>query len=343
MTVPRASHSATLLADGTVLIAGGCTLDSCELGVDGATAEVYDPAADAFAPTGRMRTPRVGHAATRLPGGKVLIAGGWGQNEVLASAELYDPATGTFAPTRSMTTRRAAHTATALPGGRVLIAGGYDGGRDLAGAEVYDPRTGRFTPTGAMGTPRSAHVAALLADGRVLIAGGRSGEGTVLGSAEVYDPRTKAFTPVGDMSVVRHKHAAASLPDGRVLIVGGSDARDSAGRYRSAETYDPTTGRFTPAADMHAERFKLPDAVAVLRSGEVLVAGGGDRGEVFDPRTGSSRPIAGDLGGDWSFATVTALPDGRALVAGGYDARIQLTAATGLYDPGIRNTPAATD
>ena len=334
MTVPRASHSATLLADGEVLIAGGCTLDSCELGADGATAELYDPAADAFAPTGRMRSPRVGHAATRLPGGEVLIAGGWGLDGVLSSAELYDPERGAFAPAGDMTARRAASTATALPDGRVLISGGFDGGRDLAGAEIYDPRTGTFTPTGAMGTPRSAHVSALLADGRVLVAGGRSGEGRVLGSAEVYDPVAKSFTPVGDMAVVRHKHAAASLPDGRVLIVGGSDARDSAGRHRSAETYDPVSGRFTPVADMHAERFKLPDAVAVLGSGEVLVAGGGDRAEVFDPHTDAFRQVAGDLGGEWSFATVTALPDGRALVAGGYDAGIRLTAATGLYDPG---------
>ncbi len=94
---------------------------------------------------------------------------------------------------------------------------------------------------------------------------------------------------------------------------------------------------------MAAESFKLPAAVAALRSGEILVAGGGDRAEVYDLRTDSFRRVAGDIGGDWSFATVAVLPGGRALVAGGYDARIQLTRATGHYDPRVWNKPATTD
>jgi hypothetical protein len=127
MTAARAAHTATLLPSGRVLIAGGCTLDSCELEEDGASAELYDPRVGSFAKTGTMGTERVSHTATLLPNGEVLLAGGWDRGGVLANAELYNPATGVFSPTSSMTTHRAAHTATLLPNGKVLIAGGYNG------------------------------------------------------------------------------------------------------------------------------------------------------------------------------------------------------------------------
>jgi len=131
MTAARAAHTATLLPDGRVLIAGGCTLDSCEMEEDGASAELYDPRGGSFAKTGTMGTERVSHTATPLPNGEVLLAGGWDRGGVLASAELYDLAAGVFPPTGSMTTHRAAHTATLLPSGRVLIAGGHNGNKSV--------------------------------------------------------------------------------------------------------------------------------------------------------------------------------------------------------------------
>lgn len=333
LAVARAAHSATALPDGRVLIAGGCTLDGCEMAEQGATAELYDPITGSFGEAGSMTTERVNHSATPLPDGRVLIVGDWDRDGVLASAELYDPATDIFAATRNMGSRRAGFSATALPDGRVLIVGCYDGSQRLATAEVYDARTGAFTPTGPMTTPRSEHVAAVLPDGRVLVAGGSRDDDDVLASAEVYDPISGTFAPTGEMTMVRRKHAAIALPDGGVLVVGGSDSRDWRGRYASAEVYDPAAGTFTATDRMAAARFKLPDGVAPLPTDEILVAGGGDRAELYDPAAGLFRGIAGDLGASRAFVTATALPDGSVLIVGGYDPAIAPTAGAWLYRP----------
>jgi hypothetical protein len=135
------------------------------------------------------------------------------------------------------------------------------------------------------------------------------------------------------MTMIRHKHAATVLRDGRVLIVGGSDARDGRGRYATAELFDPTTGAFGSVSAMSAERFKLPHAVVLLRTGEVLVAGGAERAEIYDPVTSSFRMTLGSLGADLSFSTATLLRDGRVLIAGGYDSRIQPTTGAWVYRP----------
>ena len=320
MALARATHSATLLSDGTVLIAGGYDGD-CHI----RDTELYDPSSRAFRAGPPLSAARCGHGAITLGDGRLLLVGGWGIRDPLASADLFDAARGTFVATGSMSVARGGGTTTLLRDGTVLVTGGTDGTRMLASAERYDPRSGLFVPAGDMTTPRSAHTATLLADGRVLITGGSSARDTVVGSAEIYDPASGRFAATGVMSVVRHKHGAALLPDGRVLLVGGADARDWSGRYASAELYDARRGVFEVTTKMSLPRFKLSDALVTVTDGRVLVAGGAAAVELFDSRRVGFTVLPGTFGSSLFFATATTLRDGSVLVTGGYDDRVRST------------------
>lgn len=313
----RASHTATLLSGGKVLIAGGMERN----GVFFDSADIFDPKTDSFRPTAaHMTMKRVSHSATVLADGRVLIAGGWPTPEnPVAAAEIFDPHRETFAATGDMTMRRAAQTATLLQNGKVLIVGGYDGDRSLATVELFDPVTARFVRNGQMNSPRVGHTATELVDGTILIAGGEAQRDEVVASAEIFDPKTNRFAVLpARMTAARYKHDAIRLRDGRVLIVGGSDARDWRGQYKSAEIFDPKTRTFSAAGDMHFARFKIDGSMVLLKDGRVLIGGGGEQAEVFDPATNTFAVVPGAFGQPLHFASVTPLGDGRALVVGGY-------------------------
>jgi Galactose oxidase, central domain/Kelch motif len=254
MVASRLMHTATRLANGDVLVAGGASSRS--------SAERYSPATRSWSAAGTMIEDRFRHTATLLRTGKVLVTGGCCSS---ASAELFDPATNSWIATGSMSDARSDHTATLLLDGTVLVAGG---GR-LSSAELYDPATGSWTPTGKMATPRSFHTATLLPDGRVLVVGGQDATGSALAGAELYDPRTGLWAFAGRMTSARESHTATLLADGTVLVASKDWV---AGRMVSAELFDPATGSWTTSAAMVEPR--VSHTATLLSDGTVLVAGG---------------------------------------------------------------------
>ena len=297
----RNRHTATLLPNGQVLVAGGnsdTTLSSAEL---------YDPAAGVWSATGDLGIPenaRRLHTATLLPNGQVLVAGGYNYNGPLAGAELYDPATGYWTPTGSLGFARGWHTATLLPNGKVLVAGGDDYNGPLASAELYDLATGFWTRTGSLGTARASDTATLLPNGQVLVAGGVDYYGNSFASTELYDPVTGTWSPTGSLTNPHGNHTATLLTNGKVLIAGGWGTNDDS--LASAELYDPATGSWTPTGSMGTVYGN--NTATLLPNGMVLVAAGSV--EIYDPEISVLNPtfnhpiILGD--GSFQFGFINA-------------------------------------
>jgi hypothetical protein len=308
MSVARFDHAAALLPDGKVLIVGGLERN----GVIEPTAELYDPATGNFSPAGKMQSPHGwGATATTLADGKVLVAGGattCGAPCYVADAELYDPATHSFTATGRMTAARAGARSVRLPNGDVLLVGGSSD--RVATAEVYHVATGKFSPAGETGIAEASPQVVALHDGRVLIIGSTR--------SVIYDPGAGRFTATGSLLTPRGKFGVALLPDGRVLVAGGQTGGAWGARVSSTEIYDPATGRFRAGPELTATRFKLSTAVVSLRDGRVLIGGGADYAEVYDPARQRFLRVGGSPMDGFLFSTATVLKDGRVLLAGGY-------------------------
>jgi len=334
MMIDRADHTATLLLDGTVLVVGSVYIAGPPgMGPPSAATELYDPGTGTWTATGSMIEGRLGHTATRLADGRVLVTGGDddGVSPGL-SAELYDPISGTWAATGNMI--EPFGIATLLLDGRVLVAGSGDSGPS---AQLYHPGSGTWTVTGSMIEARGWRTATLLLDGRVLVTDGGGS-----GSAELYDPDSGTWTVTGSMIEARSWHSATLLPDGTVLVVGGMGSTGSGGDevvflMASAELYDPDTGTWTATESMIEARHD--HKATRLADGRVLVTGGGVASiEVYDPSSGSWTATVSMIEGRGNH-TATPLSDGRVLVTGGYinTGSGGSTASAELYDPGSGN------
>ena len=298
---PRKYHTATLLQDGTVLVAGGLPEDDASASFTVLNeAERFNPATGAFSPVGTMAQARTGHAAVLLQNGKVLLTGGnatWAPGlattpiAATATAELWDPASGQFTLLgAAMTMPRRNHTATLLANGQVLICGGLEGaaasyGDILNTAELFDPVAGTFTATTApMTVARQAHSAVALQDGTVLLLGGVAYDALLnpygIPNAEVFTlTGTPPFLAAGSaLATGRGQAGVALLPNGQVFVAGGLGP---AGTWlQTTELYTPASGTFGLSALM-GQAVPYPVG-ALLANGQVVVIGMGDT-EVFNP------------------------------------------------------------
>jgi N-acetylneuraminic acid mutarotase len=337
----RTSHTATLLSNGEVLVAGGGNSTGALTG-----AELYNPATGKWNVSGGMATARGSHTATLLPNGQVLVAGGVGNGSspfapsCVATAELYNPSTGQWTATGSMTKPRGNHTATLLNDGSVLIAGGFcSGGFTYPdnSAEIYNPTSGTWKATGNMNVARAGTAAAVLANGQTLISGGNSTSAGGI-SAELYDPSTGNWTLTASMNVYRPNLAATLLSNGDVLVFGGTQLASSA-----SEFYNPATGAWTRTGQFLVAPSRSGHTLTSLGNGEALVAGGREKysftsySRVYNSATNSWPTTgAGHMGAVRSGHTATLLPNGQVLAAGGFDVSgvtVTFLASAELYTP----------
>jgi N-acetylneuraminic acid mutarotase len=226
MTAHRRIHTATLLADGRVLIASGMggTFGNPVM-LNGS--DIYDPATGSWTPTGRLATGRVFHTATLLQDGRVLVTGGSNFISIIYdTAEIYDPAIGQWRSAGSMSIARNSHTATVRADGKVLVVGGFNNrASDFtnSSAEQYEPASGSWTVTADLNIARGNHAATLLADGRVLVSGGNGGGSSAHNSAELFTSTTTILQITG-----------ASV-SGKILFVEGQNFDEGAKVYLNDE------------------------------------------------------------------------------------------------------------
>lgn len=323
LKITRSVHTATLLNDGTVLVAGG--MDNSQSPIK--SAEIFNPETNSFQTIADMTTPRVGHIAVLLKDGNVLIAGGFDSRKPTASAEIFDTKTKTFKAVENMKISRGGHVGTLLRDGKVLITGSETGEKEV---EIFDEKTGSFSIVGKMSVSRLAHTATLLEDGKVLIAGGSYDHGLTK-NAEIYDPVSNKLSATEEMPVPRHKHAAILLDNGNVLIVGGSDEKDWNGQYANALIYETEKGKFRTLNNMNASRFKIASAVTKLPGGNIFIAGANEQAEIFDYKKETFTSVSGKMDDPRYYTTATTLKDGRVLIIGGYNRAIKNNGNVWIY------------
>jgi hypothetical protein len=353
--------TATTLDDGRVLAVGGFSSAAQNKLTWAEESEIFDPLASTWTKAsqltgkdGLMRSTfglvtvkRAAHTATKLPDGRVLIAGGYGvekkalfglgpeEHDVLESAHIFDPRTNKFESVGSMSYPRYGHTATLMSDGRVLIAGGYSPGffdmhATLAPVEIFDPKSGKFSTESKwlifkQGTTekRQDHAAIALDNGgAVLLIGGQHYDEQWLGikrvltlsdTGEVYSGGQ--FTSVGKLVKPRRFTAAAPF-NGGAVVMGGDDMKTVIG---DVEIFDRATGKFAAKTQLAVAR---TNPAAATTADYALCIGG------FAPSVGEVAQVEAFDGDNMlpgltlatarNSAAVAQLNDGRVLVVGGF-------------------------
>lgn len=308
----RREHTATLLADGTILVVGG----RGERGGATAVVERFDPRTGLWHDAGRLRSARRHHTASLMPDGAVIVVGGDGSGSLLlgtildgiATVERYDPPTNRWSALAPLPQGVTFHSAVVLGDGRLLIAGGVDrngsAGRPLSTAWVYDLTHDRWVALAPLNLPRKRGVGVTLPDGRPMIVGGSEiGALSASRSAETYDAGTDSWQVVADLPArLLGTPQFARLADGRFLFVIDD----------AAALYDPGRQHWSAAASppqptANGTLTALPDGRALLIAFQ--------RQDIYDPAQDRWQFSTRAISRLWHTATL--LPDGRVVLLGG--------------------------
>jgi hypothetical protein len=325
MTTARSYHTATVLGNGKILVAGGLSQAGSTL-----TAEIYNPTTNTWANTGSMLVPRYMHTATLLKDGRVLVTGGYSGTGRMSSAELYDPTTGIWAATGTMAMPRAAHSAAYLQNGMVLVEGGCCDTvpsilSDLSSAEVWDSATGKWSSAGTLHAPHASGAAYLLSNGDVLVPGGTFMENGGSGpSTDLYSASGGSWSALPNLKQSRSTYAGDVLNEDFVVITGGNAGGCCSGTA-TAELYDPATQSWQAVPNMSTPR-RDHAAVAIANGTQLLVSGGytccndpaatRNSAEIFDLATRTWSTTASMFNPRYGH-TLTRIFDGTVLVVGG--------------------------
>jgi N-acetylneuraminic acid mutarotase len=319
MRTARSYHSATLLQDGRVLVAGGYSGPLASVGLN--TTEIYDPVTNSWTDAAPMLIAHASQAAARLADGRVLIAAGRSSAGDTTEAELYSPATNSWSRAGNLAVARTGATAIVLSTGKVLVMGGFGPAGVNPPAELYDPTTNSWSQLPNT-TAHFVGLAVSLGNGKLLVLGDGSNWNDLF--VAEYDPIANTWSPVDRPPV--SLGGAVLLGSGKVLFFGNPMP---GGDTRISELYDPVVHRWSAAAPMQPNGV-FGHAVA-LPDGRALVAGApgslGSLGcgslpqcpnaEVYDPTHDSWTATPEMAISPSEVATLTLLSTGKVIIAGG--------------------------
>ena len=334
---PRAAHTATLLGDGRVMLAGGFQVDLNGEVTTLGSVEIFDPVTGTLEPGPELMGPRAFHTATPLPGGKVLLAGGERESgegaQALSEALVLEVARGTYAQLE-MRAARSRHAAAADAWGRVLLVGGVGpGGTVVSEAEGFDSETGAVFAVPSPVARVGMGVAALPGGRQLAVVGGSDGT-ELRPEVLVFTYEGGTFVPVSSSARLREPRRGAALVPfgvgGRLLAMGGIASPGISDMTPLLASSEVVSQEGVTEGPQVAARSEL--CAVALPDGRVLTAGGvradvsggvsDARAELLVPgREGRAHAVFGlkPLGRARYLHTCTTLPDGAVLIAGGRD------------------------
>ena len=320
-----------------VAVAALISLAAVSLSTPVASAAAVAATPGAWSTTGSLTHARGFAPAVLLKDGTVITAGGTDGFSFTATAERWTG--GTWSSAGSIGQAVAGQVAALLPNGKALFAGGADAMSYYTHGDLFNPAGGSWTQTPAMAHAHAYGVAAQLANGDVMVIGGYDGGAAfTTGAVDIYSASGGTWSAGPALPGGRYAFTATTLRDGRVLVAGGDDGSLAPGAaLSSVQIYKRGSGW---VAGEPMKKVRLDHAAVLLADGRVLVAGGIDANgtalntaEIYDPKTGHWT-LTGAMPTPRAGFTMTVLPDGRVVAAGGYSSDpSQALAAADLYDP----------